>query len=97
MSSISPKDPRLDPISYESLRRTRWLAMSIVWDNVEPRGPSPTVSQPCGGRLRREPDHSVCRVPWTAAFPEAGRPRLSADPEGSIPRALGISMAALTL
>jgi hypothetical protein len=65
--------------------------------DVELGGAPQTISQSIGGRFRRKPDYAVRRLPWTVAFPEEGRPRLSADLEGFIPRAPEISTAALTL
>jgi hypothetical protein len=61
---------------------SRRLEVSIVRLDVEPGDAPQTISQPIWGRFRREPDYAVRRLPWTVAFPEEGRPWLSADLEG---------------
>ena len=103
MSSISPKYARLrlDPTSYESLRqqvlrRDGWRCQACgAMSNLEVHHQQ--FRSHSGGRFRREPDHTLHRLPWTPAFPEAGWPSLSADLEGFIPRVPETSTAALTL
>jgi hypothetical protein len=48
---------------------SRRLEMSIVRSDVESGSPSQTVSQPLWLRFGRKPDHPVCFLPRTDAFP----------------------------
>jgi hypothetical protein len=73
MSSISPKlsRVRLDPASHECLSHQsvtpRWLAVSIVRHDVNLGSPPQGISQPLGGRLRRESDHGMRCMPYDPA------------------------------
>src|SRR5579859_6600398 len=47
--------------------QSRWLAVSVVRRDDESGSSPQRVSQPLGRRLRGEPDHLVCRMPFVIA------------------------------
>jgi len=55
---------------------SRWLALSIVWHDGEPRGTPRGISQPRRPRYRGEPNHALhevpCMRPRTCARPITG-------------------------